>query len=79
MDYLKIMYNIDENTSSDFIKLVNDFESWINGEGTFEYEREFLDIQNKIYTLMAEKGWYTMDTAEQQKIDQLKNNLGQQL
>lgn len=31
-----------------------------------------LDIQNKIYNLMAERGWYTTDTAEQQKIDQLK-------
>lgn len=31
-----------------------------------------LDIQNKIYNLMAEKGWYTTDVAEQQKIDQLK-------
>lgn len=33
---------------------------------------ESLNIQNKLYTLMSEKGWYTMDTAEQQKIDQLK-------
>ena len=27
-----------------------------------------LDIQNKIYCLMAEKGWYPMETVEQQKI-----------
>lgn len=33
---------------------------------------ESLNIQNKLYTLMSEKGWYTMDTAEQQKINQLK-------
>lgn len=33
---------------------------------------ETLDIQNKIYNLMAEKGWYKTDTADQQKIDQLK-------
>lgn len=33
---------------------------------------EALDIQNKTYNLMAEKGWYKTDTAEQQKIDQLK-------
>lgn len=31
-----------------------------------------LDIQNKIYNLMAEKGWYKTDTAEQTKIDELK-------
>ena len=31
-----------------------------------------LDIQNKIYNLMAEKGWYKTDTAEQTKIDQAK-------
>lgn len=30
---------------------------------------ESLDIQNKIFNLMAEKGWYKMDTVEQQKID----------
>ena len=31
---------------------------------------ESLNIQNKIYNLMAEKGWYKTDTAEQQKINQ---------
>ena len=30
---------------------------------------ESLDIQNKIYNLMAEKGWYKMENAEQQKIN----------
>ena len=34
---------------------------------------ESLNIQNKIYNLMAEKGWYKTDTAEQTKIDQVKN------
>ena len=33
---------------------------------------ETLDIQNKIYNLMAEKGWYTMDTADQNKITAAK-------
>lgn len=28
-----------------------------------------LDIQNKIYNLMAEKGWYQTELAEQTKID----------
>ena len=31
-----------------------------------------LDIQNKLYNLMAEKGWYKTDTAEQTKIDTVK-------
>lgn len=31
-----------------------------------------LDIQNKIYNFMAEKGWYKTDLAEQTKIDELK-------
>lgn len=31
-----------------------------------------LDIQNKIYNLMAEKGWYKTDIAEQTKIDAVK-------
>lgn len=30
---------------------------------------ESLNIQNKIYNLMAEKGWYKTETAEQQKIN----------
>ena len=33
---------------------------------------ESLNIQNKIYNLMSEKGWYKTETAEQQKIDQTK-------
>ena len=31
-----------------------------------------LDIQNKIYNLMVEKGWYKTDIAEQTKIDSVK-------
>lgn len=31
---------------------------------------ESLNIQNKLYNLMSEKGWYKTDTAEQQKITQ---------
>ena len=31
-----------------------------------------LNIQNKIYNLMSEKGWYKTDNAEQQKIDSAK-------
>lgn len=31
-----------------------------------------LDIQNKLYNLMAEKGWYKTDTAEQNKINETK-------
>ncbi len=33
---------------------------------------ESLDIQNKIYNLMAEKGWYKTDTAPQDKINAAK-------
>lgn len=33
---------------------------------------ESLDIQNKIYNLMAEKGWYKMEPAEQNKMAQAK-------
>lgn len=31
-----------------------------------------LNIQNKMYNLMAEKGWYKTETAEQTKIDSAK-------
>lgn len=33
---------------------------------------ESLDIQNKLFNLMNEKGWYKMNTVEQQKIDAAK-------
>lgn len=33
---------------------------------------ESLDIQNKLYNLMKEKGWYTTENVEQNKIDTLK-------
>lgn len=35
---------------------------------------ESLDIQNKIYNLMAEKGWYKTETANQNKINTVKQN-----
>ena len=33
---------------------------------------ETLDIQNKIYNLMSEKGWYKTETVAQTKIDSTK-------
>ena len=37
---------------------------------TFKYAlNKSLDMQNKIYNLMKEKGWYQTDTAEQTKIE----------
>ena len=33
---------------------------------------ESLDIQNKLYNLMAEKGWYQTQNVEQTKIDTVK-------
>ena len=33
---------------------------------------ESLDIQNKIYNLMSEKGWYKTTTIDQAKIDTVK-------
>lgn len=36
---------------------------------------ESLNIQNKIYNLMTEKGWYKTETVEQSKIDSLKQNM----
>ncbi len=33
---------------------------------------ESLDIQNKLYNLMSEKGWYKTENVEQTKIDQVK-------
>lgn len=37
-----------------------------------EVLNESLNIQNKIYNLMAEKGWYKTQTVEQTKIDTVK-------
>jgi spore coat protein CotF len=37
-----------------------------------------LDIQNKIYNLMAERGWYATDIAEQTKINQVKQKFQNQ-
>ena len=37
-----------------------------------------LDIQNKLYNLMAEKGWYPMETADQTKIDSAKQKFQNQ-
>ncbi len=39
---------------------------------------ESLDIQNKIYNLMAEKGWYKAEAAEQQKVDAAKQKFSAQ-
>ena len=33
---------------------------------------ETLNIQNKVYNLMSEKGWYQTEEAEQQKINSTK-------
>ena len=39
---------------------------------------ESLNIQNKLYNLMKERGWYQTDTAEQTKIDTAKQKFSAQ-
>ena len=39
---------------------------------------ESLNIQNKIYNLMKERNWYQTDTAEQTKIDPVKQKFSNQ-
>ena len=39
---------------------------------------ESLDIQNKIYNLMKERGWYQTDTAEQTKLNSAKQKFSAQ-
>jgi spore coat protein CotF len=39
---------------------------------------ETLDIQNKLYNLMAEKGWYKTKEAEQNNIDCVKQKFASQ-
>ena len=40
---------------------------------TFKYAlNESLNIQNKIYNLMKDNGWYQTDTADQTKIESTK-------
>lgn len=34
---------------------------------------ECLNMQNKIYNLMTEKGWYQTESADQTKLDSAKN------
>ena len=41
----------------------------------FKYSlNECLNIQNKLYNLMSEKGWYKTDIASQNQIDTVKQN-----
>lgn len=39
---------------------------------------ESLDIQNKIYNLMSEKGWYKTCVADQAQIDKVKQKYSNQ-
>lgn len=34
---------------------------------------ECLELQNEIFNFMMQKGWYTQEQVEQQKIEQVKN------
>ena len=40
---------------------------------------ETLNIQNKLYNLMVERGWYKTDTADKQKIDSAKQKFASQI
>ena len=40
---------------------------------------ESLNIQNKLYNLMVERGWYQTDNADKQKIDSTKQKFAGQI
>ena len=52
--------------------------STLNVHSTFEKVlNDTLCMQNEIYNLMAQKGWYPTQSAEQQQIDQVKQKYAQ--
>lgn len=52
--------------------------STLNVHSTFkEILNDTLCMQNEVYNTMAQKGWYQVQQAEQQQIEQLKQKFAQ--
>ena len=51
--------------------------STLNVHSTFEKFLNDIMYANEIYNLMAQKGWYPTQSAEQQQIDQVKQKYAQ--
>lgn len=52
--------------------------STLNVHTTFnKVLNDTLSMQNEVYNLMSQKGWYPTQPVEQQKIDQLKQKYAQ--
>ena len=78
-DYLNVALECEKNMSNNYSTALNE----MSNETLFENIKEdFLKIKQNardLYELMFSKGWYTLEKAEQNKIDEKVNELNSKI
>ena len=78
-DYLNDILEGEKNMSNNLATVLNEASNETFFEDVFEMFAESKAMVRGLYTLMFQKGWYSLEKAEQTKIDQKMNELSGKL
>jgi len=77
-DYLSSVLELEKNMSNNYSIALNEASNDYLYEDYFEFFEDTKDASRDLYDLMFKNGWYTLEKAETQKINQKYQMLNQE-
>ena len=78
-DYLSAVLELEKNMSNNYSIALNEASNDYLYEDYFSMFEDIKDIARECYNLMFQYGWYTIEEAEEQKINEKINSFNQKL
>ena len=78
-DYLSVVLELEKNMSNNYSIALNEASNDYLYEDYFVLFEDTKDAARELYNLMFEKGWYTLEEAEEKKVTEKINCLTQKL
>ncbi len=78
-DYLNVVLELEKNMSNNYSIALNEASNDYLYEDFFTLLEDGKDAARELYNLMFQNGWYTLEQAEEQKVNQKINCFTQEL
>lgn len=78
-DYLNVVLELEKNMSNNYSIALNEASNDYLYEDFFALLEDAKDAARELYNLMFQNGWYTLEQAEEQKVNQKINSFTQEL
>jgi spore coat protein CotF len=78
-DYLNCILDKEKNMSNNYSTVLNEISNNYLYKELFSIYKETKEMQRELFNMAFKKGWYELENAEQQKINEKYNTFDQKL